>query len=153
MNEPAMPATWFSPRARPRSSAGKASVRIALELASSMAPPTPCRTRIPISHQAAAVPCSQVTDSMMEKAANSAKPRLNMRTRPNMSPSRPKLTTSTAVTTRYPMISHSSRLVLPGWSGFTPMPRKMSGSAISMMEALMVAMSTPSVVFDRAIHL
>ena len=51
------------------------------------------------------------------------------------------------------MISQSRRLVLPGSSGFTPMPRKISGSAISMIEALMVAMSTPSVVFDRAIHL
>jgi hypothetical protein len=31
-----------------------------------------------------------------------------------------------------------------------PMPRKMSGSAISTIEELMVAMSRPSVVFDRA---
>ena len=51
------------------------------------------------------------------------------------------------------MIIHSSRLVFPGCSGFTPMPRKMSGSAISMIEALIVAISTPSVVFDSAIHL
>ena len=51
------------------------------------------------------------------------------------------------------MISQSSRLVLPGCSGLTPMPRKMSGSAISMIDALMVAISTPSVVLDRAIHL
>ena len=100
MNEPAIAATWLSPSARPRSLAGNASVRIALELAISMAPPTPCRMRMQISHQAAAVPCSQVTDSMMENRANSAKPRLNIRTRPNMSPSRPKLTTRTAVTTR-----------------------------------------------------
>ena len=153
MNDPAMAATWFRPRASPRSFAGKASVRMALELAISIAPPTPCMTRIPISHQAAAVPCSHVTDSMMENRANSANPRLNIRTRPNMSPRRPKLTTSTAVTTRYPMISHSSRLVLPGCSGLTPMPRKMSGSAISMIEALIVAIRTPRVVFDRAIHL
>ena len=33
------------------------------------------------------------------------------------------------------------------------MPRKMSGSAISMMEALTVAISMPSVVFDSATHL
>src|SRR5579859_4674582 len=51
------------------------------------------------------------------------------------------------------MSSHSSRVVLPGWSGLTPMPRKMSGSAISMIEELIVAISTPSVVFDNAIHL
>jgi hypothetical protein len=126
---------------------------MAPELAISMAPPTPCRIRITISHQAAAVPCSQVSDSRTENAANIAKPRLNIRTRPNMSPSRPKLTTSTAVTTRYPMISQSSRPVLPGCSGFTPIPRKMSGSAISMIDAFTVAISTPSVVLDKAIHL
>ena len=51
------------------------------------------------------------------------------------------------------MISHSSRVVLPGCSGLTPMPRKMSGRAISRMDELMVAISTPSVVLDRAIHL
>ncbi len=65
-----------------------------------------------------------------------------------MSPSRPKLTTSTAVTTRYPISSHNSRLVWPGWSGLTPMPRKISGSAISMIDALTVAISMPSVVLD-----
>ena len=51
------------------------------------------------------------------------------------------------------MISQSSRLVLAGCSGSTPMPRKMSGSAISMIEALTVAISMPSVVLDSAIHL
>jgi hypothetical protein len=34
-----------------------------------------------------------------------------------------------------------------------PMPRKMSGSAIRTMDELMVTISTPRVVFDRAIHL
>jgi hypothetical protein len=33
------------------------------------------------------------------------------------------------------------------------MPRKISGSAISMMEELTVAISMPSVVLDSAIHL
>ncbi len=51
------------------------------------------------------------------------------------------------------MIIQSSRLVFPGCSGLTPMPRKMSGSAISMMEELTVAISMPSVVLDSAIHL
>ena len=78
---------------------------------------------------------------------------LNMRTRPNMSPSRPKLTTSTAVTTRKPIISHSRIVVLPGCSGLMPMPRKMLGRAISMMDELIVTISTPSVVLERAIHL
>ena len=43
--------------------------------------------------------------------------------------------------------------MLPGCSGLIPMPRKMSGSAISTMDELIVAISMPSVVFDRAIHL
>ena len=42
----------------------------------------------------------------MEKNVKTAKPRLYMRTRPNMSPMRPKLTTSTAVTTMKPMSIH-----------------------------------------------
>jgi hypothetical protein len=48
MNDPAIPATVLTPSAIPRSSAGKASVRIAAELAMSMAPPMPCTMRIPM---------------------------------------------------------------------------------------------------------
>ena len=43
--------------------------------------------------------------------------------------------------------------MFPGCSGLMPIPRKMSGSAISMIDALIVAISTPSVVFDSATHL
>ena len=57
------------------------------------------------------------------------------------------------MTTRYPMSSQSSKVVFPGCSGLTPMPRKMSGSAISMMEELTVAISMPRVVLDNATHL
>ena len=97
--DPAIPATWFRPSARPRCSTGKVSVMMALEFAMSIAPPTPCRIRMAMSHSAAAVPCNQVTASRIEKTVNTAKPALYIRTRPNMSPRRPKLTTSTAVTT------------------------------------------------------
>ena len=89
----------------------------------------------------------------MENSAKMAKPMLYMRTRPNMSPRRPKLTTRTPVTTRKPIIIHSRIVVLPGCRGLMPMPRKMSGRAMSMMDELMVAISMPSVVFDKAIHL
>ena len=82
-------------------------MRIALELANRNAPPTPCSTRMMISHHAAADPVIQVIDSMIEKNVKMAKPRLYILTRPYMSPIRPKLTTSTAVTTRKPMISQS----------------------------------------------
>ena len=57
------------------------------------------------------------------------------------------------MTTMKPMISQSRMVVLPGCSGLMPMPRKMSGRAISMMDELMVAISTPRVVLERAIHL
>jgi hypothetical protein len=70
-----------------------------------------------------------------------------------MSPGRPKLTTSTAVTTRHPKIGQSSRLPLPGCSRSTPIPRKASGSAISMIEVLIDASKAPNVVFDSATHL
>jgi len=51
------------------------------------------------------------------------------------------------------MISPSSRLPLPGCSGSIPIPRKTSGSAISMIEALIDASKAPSVVLDSATHL
>jgi hypothetical protein len=70
-----------------------------------------------IRYQPAASPCSQVTDSRTEKNEKIAKPMLNMRTRPNMSPRRPKLTTSTAVTTMKPIIIHSRRWCCPAGAG------------------------------------
>jgi len=99
-NEPAIAATPLMPSASPRWLAGNASVRIAAELAIRNAPPMPWTMRQPISHHAAASPCIQVIASSTEDAPKMANPRLYMRARPNMSPSRPKLTTSTAVTTR-----------------------------------------------------
>ena len=60
MNEPAIAATWFTPSASPRWSDGNASVRIAAELANSIAPPTPCTTRQPISHSAPAAAVQRV---------------------------------------------------------------------------------------------
>jgi hypothetical protein len=82
MNEPAIAAIEFTPSARPRWSRGNASVRMALELANSSAPPTPCPIRITINHHAAAAPCIHVTLSRIENVVNTAKPRLNIRTRP-----------------------------------------------------------------------
>ncbi len=53
-----------------------------------------------ISQIAPASPVSHVTASRIEKNVKTANPRLYIRVRPYMSPMRPKLTTSTAVTTR-----------------------------------------------------
>ena len=103
MKEPATAATLLMPRPRPRLSAGKASVMIAEELAKSMAPPTPWPTRITINQMAPAVPDSHVTANRSEKVVKTAKPRLKILTRPNMSPTRPSVTTSTASTTMKPM--------------------------------------------------
>ena len=82
MNDPAMPATAFTPSAVPRWSCGKASVRMAAEFANRNAPPTPCPMRMAIIHRAASVPVIQVTASSSEKPVNRAKPMVNMRTRP-----------------------------------------------------------------------
>jgi len=95
------------PSAVPRWVAGKASVRIAVELANRNAPPMPCTTRQMISHSAPAGPCSHVTARKIEAMLKIANPMLYIRTRPNMSPSRPNDTTSTADTTRKPMNIHS----------------------------------------------
>jgi hypothetical protein len=43
--------------------------------------------------------------------------------------------------------------VLPGASGSIWIPRKMFGRAIRRIEALIVAISIPSVVFESATHL
>ena len=80
---------------------------MAAELARSKAAPTPWKTRITISQIAAAGPDIQVMVSRREKKVKMAKPRLYIRTRPYMSPSRPRLTTSTLVTTMKLRIIHN----------------------------------------------
>ena len=76
MNCPARIAVWFTPRAKPRRSRGKASVRIAAELAASIEPPKACRKRQPISHKAAREPVKGSSDSRIEASVNTTKPRL-----------------------------------------------------------------------------
>ena len=73
---------------------------MAAELAVSMAPPTACTMRQPISHSAAGAPWNGSNDSASDATLKITKPRLYIRTRPNMSPSRPSATTSTAETSR-----------------------------------------------------
>ncbi len=98
-----MAAVLLMPRPSPRLSAGNASVMMAEELAKSMAPPTPWPTRMVINQMAPAVPVSHVTARRTEKTVKTAKPRLKILTRPKMSPTRPRVTTSTARTTVNPM--------------------------------------------------
>ncbi len=81
---------------------------MAEELAKSMAPPTPWPMRMAMSQMAAGVPVSQVTARRTENAVKMTKPRLKILTRPKMSPTRPRVTTSTARTTVNP-ISIQSR--------------------------------------------
>ena len=82
MNVPEMPATSLMPMAVPRWSEGKASVRIAGELAISMAPPVACTTRQPISQSAPLGPVNGSNGSASAPSANTVKPRLYIRTRP-----------------------------------------------------------------------
>ena len=103
MNAPAIAATLLMPSARPRWFCGKASVRIGAEFAMRNAPPMPWPTRIKMSQSAPALPSSQVTESRTEKTEKTAKPRVNIFTRPYMSPMRPKLTSRTAVQTMKPI--------------------------------------------------
>ncbi len=82
MNAPLTAATPLMPIALPRSLGGKASVRIALELANRNAPPTPCRIRMMMIHRTPGTPVRNVTDSRIENRVNTAKPRLYILTRP-----------------------------------------------------------------------
>src|ERR1700733_6086870 len=70
-----------------------------------------------------------------------------------MSPTRPRLTTSTAVTRMKPRKTHRKYEVLEDSSGFSLMPRNRAGSEISRIDWLIVTIRMPSVVFDSAIHL
>ncbi len=97
---PASAAIWLVPSAKPRRSGGNASVRIAAELAISIEPPIACRNRQPISHMRAVPPWNGSNDSRIEAIVNTTNPALYIFTRPNMSPSFPRLTTRTAWTRR-----------------------------------------------------
>jgi hypothetical protein len=79
---------------------------MALELAKMNAPPTPWPTRMTMIQRAAVGPDIQVTDNRMEKTVKTANPSVYIFTRPKMSPTRPKLTTRTEVTSRKPIRIH-----------------------------------------------
>ena len=88
------------PKARPRCSGGKASVRMAWALAKRKAPPIAWTKRMPMIQIAPAGPVKGVAARSSDPTVKMTKPALYMRTRPNMSPRRPNATTSTAVTSR-----------------------------------------------------
>src|SRR3984893_464950 len=70
-----------------------------------------------------------------------------------MSPTRPRLTTRTEVTSVNPMNIHRKYEVFDGTSGSSLMPRNSAGSEISRIDWLIVTIKIPSVVLDKAIHL
>jgi hypothetical protein len=96
--EPKIPAIMFIPRARPSSSAGKASVMMAAEFAMSNAPPMAWNIRRMTSSKAPLEPLLQTTESRTAPRVNQAKPRLYIFVRPYMSPMRPTVTTTAADT-------------------------------------------------------
>ena len=95
---PTIAAIMFVPNAKPSSSEGNASVMMAAELANSSAPPTPCTIRKMTSSSAPVEPVLQTTESRTDATVNQANPRLYIFTRPKMSPMRPTVTTTAAVT-------------------------------------------------------
>jgi hypothetical protein len=76
MNWPASAATMLMPSAIPRWVTGNASVTIALELAITIAPPTPCTTRAPMSHIAPVPAWNGSSASSTDPAVKTAKPAL-----------------------------------------------------------------------------
>ena len=75
-NWPARAAIWLVPRAKPRRSAGHASVKIAAEFAISMDPPVACSTRQPISHIAPPPARYGSNESRIEAMVKTTKPAL-----------------------------------------------------------------------------
>ena len=76
MNWPDKPATWLIPSAKPRWFSGKASVRIAAELAMSMDPPIACRKRQPMSQRAPELPRYGSIESRTDATVKTANPAL-----------------------------------------------------------------------------
>ena len=75
-NWPARAAIWLVPSAKPRCSAGHASVKIAAEFAISMDPPMAWGNRQPISHIAPAPARNGSKESMIEASVKTTKPAL-----------------------------------------------------------------------------
>ena len=74
MKVPARAATWLMPSARPRCSTGNASVMMAVELANSMAPPTPWTSRQRMSHSAPPPPASGSSANATEPIVKTTNP-------------------------------------------------------------------------------
>lgn len=77
------------------------------------AAPTPWSTRAATSEGAL-----QATEQATDASVNTARPSMNMRRRPNLSPSRPAVIRNTANGKPYPAITHSSSPELacsPAW--------------------------------------
>ena len=71
-----MPATWLIPMAIPRSCGGKASVRMAVELAKRKAPPIPWMMRKAMSWIAATFPWPWTKKRRIDPTVKTAKPAL-----------------------------------------------------------------------------
>ena len=80
-------------------------------------------------HSAAVGPLIHVAASKIENTVKTAKPNVYIRTRPKMSPTRPRLTTRTEVTRRNPIKIHRKYGSFCDARGFRWIPRKMLGRA------------------------
>ena len=81
-NDPASADTWFTPSAKPRRAGGNASVMMAVELAITIAPPTPCTMRMMMISRAPALPPFGTSAQPIEPSVKMRKPRLNSFARP-----------------------------------------------------------------------
>src|SRR5262249_38975185 len=95
------PTALHTPRAAPRRSGGNTIVKIARVCGISAAAPSPWSARKAISH-----PGPGARPHAAEAAVNSATPMMNMTRWPIRSPSRPAVTSKTASTSVYALITH-----------------------------------------------
>ena len=85
-NDAKVPAMMLNPSAVPRCDTGKASVRIAVELAMSIAPPTPWTSRSAMRTSAPLGPVTGENANPIDATVKTRKPALYIFTRPNWSP-------------------------------------------------------------------
>ena len=130
------------PSARGCSADGKALQTSASESDNIGAAPAPCSTRPTINPT-----WSPAAPETTDPTAKTPIPTMKTRLRPNMSPSRPAVTTSTAIVSRYPFITHCSP------SELAPTSPRISGSASATTVESSISRNSPEQAPARVHHL
>jgi len=129
------------PRARACCPAGNALQTIASESGSIGAAPIPCRA-LPAIRVNSSFAAPATTDPSAKKTMPARKSRL----RPNMSPSRPAVTTNAAIANRYPFMTHCRP------ADVAPMSWRMLGSASATTVESSIRRKSPAQVPARVHH-